>query len=59
MRVLLESGADPFIKTKWRETAEDLAKAHKQYRSLQVLQEHGKPPLRSQTPSHTVTESVW
>lgn len=59
LSVLLERGADPSIKTKWKETAEDLARTNKQYGSLKVLQEHREPPVKSPPLVHTITESVW
>ncbi|KAA0714676.1 hypothetical protein E1301_Tti006484 [Triplophysa tibetana] len=40
LKVLLDKGADPFVRSSWRETAEDVARTHNQPCILHLLQQH-------------------
>ncbi len=48
LKVLLDKGADPAIRSSWRETAEDVARAHSQLGVVQLLQQHQAVRMRDQ-----------
>ncbi|XP_066541005.1 ventricular zone-expressed PH domain-containing protein [Hoplias malabaricus] len=52
LSVLLQRNADYTLRTKWRETAEDVARAHRQTDALLLLQKHSKPSVKAQTAGH-------
>lgn len=48
LKVLLDKGADPAIRSSWRETAEDVARAHNQLGVVQLLQQHQVVRMREE-----------